>query len=417
MTGAATPLRCRACGGGDIRTILDLGALPLANRLPLTSKEPEERFPLVVAVCRDCRLVQLDHGIPPETIFADYPYFSSCSTSWVEHARHFAHTAAQRLALGPSSLVVEIASNDGYLLRHFQAIGVPVLGIEPSTTVAAAARAIGIPTDGRYFGAGTARSLREAGPPPDLVVANNVLAHVPDLDDFLSGLALLLENSGGVLSCEFPHLLRLIKGVQFDTIYHEHFSYFSLLSLERAMKRHGLVVFDLEELPTHGGSLRLWVRHSATTGTETAPRSDGLARIHAAEAAAGLDRDEIYDNFAATVRRCITDLRGFLDVAAANGQRVAAYGAAAKGATLLGACGVTARDIVFVADINPHKQGRSLPGTGIPIVSPDRIFAEKPDRILILPWNLREEIMDQLSGIRAWGGRFVVPIPHVAELV
>lgn len=393
--------------------MLDLGLLPLANRLPASATDPEERFPLVVVVCHDCRLVQLDHAISPATIFADYPYFSSCSTSWVEHARRFALSAVPRLSLGPSSLVIEVASNDGYLLRHFQAAGIPVLGIEPSETVAAAARAIGIPTDGRYFGAATARSLRDQGRVPDLVVANNVLAHVPDLDDFLAGLALLLEP-GGVLSCEFPHLLRLIDGVQFDTIYHEHFSYFSLLSLERAMGRHGLVVVDAEELATHGGSLRLWVRRGGRAAS-VAP-SPVLDRVRMAEQAAGLAQDKVYDGFAARVRDCIADLRRFLDQAGAGGRRVAAYGAAAKGATLLGACGATIRDIAFVADVNPRKQGRHLPGTGIPIAPPQRIFAEKPDLVLILPWNLSNEIMTQLAGIREWGGRFAVPIPRVTEL-
>ena len=410
MTKSASLPRCRACGDNDLHRFLDLGALPLANRLPSAPEAQERRFPLEAVVCRRCRLVQLTHDVPPSEIFDDYPYFSSYSSSWVEHARQYAAAAIPRWGLGPDSLVLEIASNDGYLLRHFRDSGIKTLGVEPSQTVAAAARAIGIPTDGRFFGVDTARSLRADGVAANLIVANNVLAHVPDLNDFLAGLAIMLEP-GGVLSCEAPHLLRLIEGVQFDTMYHEHFSYFSLLSIERALAVHDLMVFDLEELPTHGGSLRLWI---ARGGAAAAP-SPALVRVRQAEARAKLDRDEAYDGFAAAVGDCLRHLRQFLDTAAANGRRVAAYGAAAKGATLLGSCRATRRDIAFVADLNPHKQGRYLPGTGIPIVSPERIFIERPDYILILPWNLQKEIIAQLAGAREWGARFVVPVPVAAE--
>lgn len=408
--GAPSLFRCRSCGAGHSHPFLDLGILPLANRLPTDPSLPEPRYPLVAVVCGACRLVQLTHDVPPDAIFSDYPYFSSYSSSWVEHARRYAVAAANRLGLDRTSLVVEAASNDGYLLRHFSDLGIPVLGIEPADTVAAAARAAGIPTDGRFFGMQTARSLRDSGLAADLIVANNVLAHVPDLNDFLAGVAILLKP-GGTFTCEVPHLLRLMQGVQFDTIYHEHFSYFSLLALEHALTGHGLAVFDIEELSTHGGSLRLWIRPAPVATTAAA-----LRHVRAEEQAAGLDADEAYDAFGAMAGRCLVSLRRFLADAAAAGRRVAAYGAAAKGATLLGACGAGVQDIAFVADLNPHKQGRYLPGTGIPIVEPGRIFAERPDYVLILPWNLRDEIVMQLAGIRDWGGRFVVPVPETVVL-
>lgn len=401
---------CRSCGGTDIRGFLDLGPMPLANTLPPTADAPRPRYPLTAVVCRDCRLVQLTHAVPPAEIYDDYPYFSSCSTSWVEHARRYAVAARDRLKLGPDSMVVEVASNDGYLLRHFVDMGVPVLGIEPATTVAAAAVAAGVPTECAFFGTATAEDLRTRGKAADLMVSNNVLAHVPDLNDFIAGFARLLKPDG-VWTCEFPHLLRMLEGVQFDTVYHEHFSYFSLLAAERALARHGLAVFDIDELPTHGGSLRLWI---AAAGTRDASAS--LARVRSDEAAAGLDGDAVYDRFAEQTRHCIGSLRRFLDDARAAGRRVAGYGAAAKSATLLGACGATATDIAFIADINPHKQGRFIPGTGIPIVAPERIFAERPDDVLIFPWNLRHEITTQLAGVRDWGGRFLVAVPETVVL-
>lgn len=402
---------CRSCGSVKTRGFLNLGPMPLANTLPPSATAPQPRHPLTAVVCQDCRLVQLTHAVPPTVIFDDYPYFSSCSTSWVEHARRYTRTAHERLGLGPDSMVVEVASNDGYLLRHFVDLGVPVLGVEPAATVAEAARAIGVPTECRFFGAATAADLKERGMAADLVVANNVLAHVPDLNDFVAGLAHLLKPHG-VVTCEFPHLLRMLEGVQFDTIYHEHFCYFSLLAVEKVLERHGLATFDADELPTHGGSLRLWIARKGAR-PEIGER---LAKLRTDEAAAGLADDAAYDLFAQKVDRCLDSLKRFLTDARAANRKVVGYGAAAKSATLLGACGVTVADIAFVADINPHKQGRFIPGTGIPIVAPERIFAERPDDVLIFPWNLQNEITAQLAGIREWGGRFAVAVPETVIL-
>ncbi|MBC7907755.1 MAG: class I SAM-dependent methyltransferase [Rhodospirillaceae bacterium] len=406
-----TALGCRCCGGNDFLPVVDLGQLPLANRLPRTAEEIEARYPLAAVACRTCRLVQLTHAVPPALVFADYPYFSSYSSSWVEHARRYAESATGKLGLTAASRVIEVASNDGYLLRHFQAQGIPMLGIEPSDTVAAAATAAGIPTRVQFFGRHTALSLHAEGLTADLLVANNVLAHVPDLHDFVAGLAVLLAPQG-VATLEFPHLLRLVADVQFDTIYHEHYSYFSLLAAERVLSTHGLAVFDVEQLPTHGGSLRLWVQHR----TASHPQGAGLARLREDERLAGLHTDAFYENFSRQVAGCMAGLRTYLTQARQDGRRVAAYGAAAKGATLLGCCGAGPDTIAFVADLNPAKQGRFLPGTGIPIVSPEHLMAAQPDDVLILPWNLAREISGQLAGIRAWGGRLMVPLPDVQVL-
>ena len=402
---------CRSCRGPLVRTFLDLGDTPLANSYVDEDRlgQAEARFPLHARVCDQCLLVQLDHSVPPEDIFTDYAYFSSYSDAWVEHARRFADAAVERFGLGPASLVVEIASNDGYLLKHFQDHAVPVLGVEPAANVAEVAIGQGIPTEVCFFGQNTARRLVGERGHADLLVGNNVLAHVPDLDDFTGGLAIALA-SDGVISIEVPHLLRLIQHVEFDTIYHEHFSYFSLLAAERAFGRNGLRVFDVEELPTHGGSLRLFACHVDDPRSE----GEGLRRVRQAEADAGLDRIAAYEGFAAKVERCRRSVRDFLGSVRAEGGRVAAYGAAAKGNTLLNFCGVTASDIDFVVDRNPHKQGRYLPGSHIPIDKPDRVRAEQPDYLLILPWNLRDEVMAQMADIRTWGGKFVIPIPEVA---
>lgn len=405
-----TLFHCRSCGSTELHHFLDLGLMPLANTLPQSATAAQPRYPLSAVICRDCRLVQLTHEVPPSVIYHDYPYFSSFSSSWVEHARRYALLARDRLNLGPDSMVVEIASNDGYLLRHFIDMGIPVLGVEPAETVAAAAREQGVPTECIFFGAGTADQLRERGIAADLMVSNNVLAHVPDLNDFVAGFARLLKPSG-VWSCEFPHLLRMLEGVQFDTIYHEHFCYFSLLAVEKILARHGLAVFDIDELPTHGGSLRLWIAHA---GTRTV--GERVTKVRADEKAAGLDGDAAYERFADQVRHCLDSLRAFLATARVQGRRVAGYGAAAKSATLLGACGVKTTDIAFIADLNPNKQGRFIPGTDIPVVAPDRIFTEQPDYVLILPWNLQNEITAQLAGIRDWGGRFVVAVPETVIL-
>jgi SAM-dependent methyltransferase len=408
---------CRSCGAPVARLFVDLGAMPSANHY-LTEVElarPEPTYPLAAYVCTRCLLVQIPAVIAPEALFGDYAYFSSYAQSWVEHARRFAARARARFRLGPASRVVEIASNDGYLLQHFRAMDIPVLGVEPAANVAAAARAKGIPTEVRFFGLAAARAIAARDGKSDLVVANNVLAHVPDLNDFLAGLAHLVKP-GGAVSIEVPHLLRLIEGVQFDTIYHEHFSYFSLKALEWAFERQGFDVVDVEELATHGGSLRLTLRLVAPGN---GPEGPGRAAVRAAERAAGLDRldpDGPYDGFAAKVAVCRRALRDFLAAAKAAGQTVAAYGAAAKGNTLLNACAVTAADIALVVDRNPVKQGRYLPGSRIPICAPEALKAARPDFVLILPWNLTAEIVEQHAYVRDWGGRFVVPVPEARVL-
>ncbi|MCP8940096.1 class I SAM-dependent methyltransferase [Alsobacter sp. SYSU M60028] len=403
-------IACRFCSAPLTRTFVDLGETPLANSYLRAEQlgRPEPRYPLHARVCSRCRLVQVDAVATPEHIFSDYAYFSSTSASWVAHARRFAEGAMRRWGLGPESRVVEVASNDGYLLRHFVEFGVPVLGVEPAANVAEAARKAGVPTETAFFGRDTARRLRQAGYAADLTVANNVLAHVPDIDDFAAGFAELLKP-GGVASFEFPHLLRLIEGVQFDTIYHEHFSYLSLLAAERIFAAHGLRAFDVEELPTHGGSLRLSLCHEAAAHRPT----PGLAKVRADEAAAGLDGDAAYEGFTPRVEKVRDDLLAFLRTAKAEGRRVAAYGAAAKGNTLLNYCGVDGALIDYVVDLSPHKQGLYLPGSHLPILPPSRIAETKPDYVLILPWNLREEIMRQMAHVADWGGRFVVAVPRL----
>ncbi|MGE0254414.1 MAG: methyltransferase domain-containing protein [Alphaproteobacteria bacterium] len=403
---------CRFCGAALTRTFVDLGETPLANsyRDPADTRA-EARYPLHARVCDGCFLVQVDAAVPAEAIFSDYAYFSSYARSWVEHARRYAVAARKRLGLGPDSLVIEVASNDGYLLQHFVAMGVPVLGIEPAANVAAVAEQAGVPTRVAFFGRALGAALADEGRQADLTAANNVLAHVPDLNDFVAGFAAVLKPSG-VATFEFPHLLRLIEGVQFDTIYHEHFSYFSLLTVERVFAAHGLRVFDVEELPTHGGSLRLWVCHARAALADT----PSLAKVRADERAARLDRPEGYEGFAARVAVVRDGLRAFLARAREAGQSVAAYGAAAKGNTLLNVCGVRPGDIMWVADANPHKQGHLLPGSGIPVVAPDRLRQDRPDRVLILPWNLKREIAADHAYIRDWGGRFVVAVPVVEEV-
>ena len=406
-----TPVSCRLCGAGVTRTFVDLGSTPLANAYlrPDQLDQPEPRYPLHTLVCDACLLVQLEALVTPDELFSDYAYFSSYSDSWVEHARRFAESARATLGLGPESLVVEVASNDGYLLQHFVAAGVPVLGIEPAENVAEVAVARGVRTESAFFGRATAEGLVERGLVADLVVANNVFAHVPDLDDFVAGFATVLKPTG-VVSIEVPHLLRLIEEVQFDTIYHEHFSYFSLLTAERALARHGLAVFDVEQLPTHGGSLRIW---SAPAGAGRA-ETERLAQVRRLESIAGLDRIETYAGFGARVERVREGVLAFLAEARATGRTVVAYGAAAKGNTLLNYCGITTADVEYVADRSREKQGRLLPGSHLPVEAPEHIFETRPDYVVILPWNLRKEISSQLGAIRDWGGQFVTFVPDVA---
>lgn len=401
---------CRFCRAPLTRTFLDLGLQPLANSY-LTPAQlaagNEPVFPLNTMVCDACFLVQADHEVPAEAIFDEgYAYFSSFSPGWVEHARRYAEAMTTRFGLGPDSLVVEVASNDGYLLKHFLAKGVPVLGIEPTANTAEAARAVGVRTDVVFFNAETGEALAARGDRADLMAANNVLAHVPDLNAFVAGFPRVLKPEG-VLTFEFPHLLNLIELVQFDTIYHEHYSYLSLLTVEKVLAAHGLRVFDVEQLPTHGGSLRLFCCHQAAGHADT----EGLRAVRAREAAAGLNRPETYDGFTAHVEAVRSSFLSFLRDAATDGRRVAAYGAAAKGNTFLNYCGVTHAHILEAYDANPAKQDRYLPGSHIPVKSPEAVRALKPDYVLILPWNLKDEITAQLAFIAEWGGRFVVASP------
>ena len=409
MSGARPVTGCRACGGRLGLTFCDLGRQPVANSYvpPERAGEPEPSFRLRAVVCESCRLVQLDTVVDERGIFTDYAYFSSMSSTWLDHAARFCAAMTQRLALGAGSFVVEVASNDGYLLRNFVAAGIPCLGIEPALNVAGIARAGGVPTEARFFGRAAARDIlgTRGGRPADLVVANNVLAHVPDLDDFIGGLA-LLAGAVGVVSIEAPHLVAQVDGVQFDTIYHEHYAYWSLLSMEAALARHGLRVFDVERLATHGGSLRVFSAAGARVESAT------LLALRAEETARGLDGDAFYSGFGPRVRGVLDGLRAWLAECATEGRRVCAYGAAAKGNTLLNATGVTAADILAVADRSSAKQGRLLPGSHIPVVSPEAMLALRPDDILILPWNIEAEVAAQL---RATGfcGRLAVAVPRL----
>jgi SAM-dependent methyltransferase len=399
---------CRLCGAPLEHVAADLGVSPVANDFlreeDLGRMEPF--YPLRALVCHVCLLVQLEAFEPPERIFSDdYAYFSSYSTSWLEHARRYTGAIVDRLGLGAASKVVEIASNDGYLLQYFVERGIPVLGVEPTANTAAAALAKGIPTDIRFFGRETATDLR-AEHAADLLIANNVLAHVPDLNDFVAGLALLLKPEG-VLTIEFPHLLNLVEQAQFDTIYHEHFSYFSLHTVSRALERHGLAVFDVEELPTHGGSLRIFAGHAAREAGER------VQELREREEAAGLEDLYTYLMFAERVKREKREIvRFFVDQKDA-GVTIAGYGAPAKGNTLLNYCGIGRDFIDYTVDLNPHKQGRNLPGSRIPVRDPDEIRRTKPDLVFILPWNIRDEVIEQLAFVRAWGGRFAARAPQI----
>jgi 2-polyprenyl-3-methyl-5-hydroxy-6-metoxy-1,4-benzoquinol methylase len=413
MTVTSSP-RCRFCRELLQTTLVDLGKTPLANSY--LKREhlavPEPVYPLHARVCSACRLVQVDDVAAPNDIFGDYAYFSSYSTSWVEHAGQFAQLAAKRWHLGTDSIVVEVASNDGYLLRHFVDMGVPALGIEPAANVAQVARAAGVPTDVSFFGRATAERLRAEGRTADLIVANNVFAHVPDINDFVAGFAVLLKGDG-VVSLEFPHVVKLIEQVQFDTIYHEHFSYLSLHTTEKILGAHGLKVFDVTELPTHGGSLRVMASRATS---QMHAVGNGLTKVRSDETAAGIDRDSYYAGFEPRVRSVRTGLLDFLRTARAEGKTVAAYGAAAKGNTLLNYCGIDASLVDYVVDISPHKQGLFLPGSRLPVYAPDKLAQTKPDYVLILPWNLKDEIISQRRYVRDWGGRFVIAVPALTVL-
>ena len=404
--------QCRFCGTPLEHTFADLGMSPVSNaflkREQLNLKE--SFYPLHAYVCSGCLLVQLEQFESPEAIFNDeYAYFSSFSDSWLKHAKEYADEMVRRFGFDQSSFVVEIASNDGYLLQYFVGKQIPVLGVEPSANVAEAARKKGVDTLVKFFGVETAKQLVAKGRKADLLLGNNVLAHVPDLNDFVAGMKILLKPDG-VITMEFPHLLRLMRENQFDTIYHEHFSYFSFLSVEKVFARHGLTLFDVQHLPTHGGSLRIYAKHAEDRSKEVA---SAVVTLLAEERAANLDKLATYGEFAEKVRVTKRKLLQFLVNAKENGKSIAAYGAPAKGNTLLNYCGVRTDFIDYAVDRSPHKQGMYLPGTHIPIYEPDHIFKTKPDYLLILPWNLRDEIVQQMSGIRQWGGQFVVPIPEV----
>jgi SAM-dependent methyltransferase len=401
---------CRFCSTPLVHEVVDLGLSPLANSYVVADRlsEPEPFYPLRVWICTACWLAQTEEFASAADIFGDYAYFSSYSHTWLEHARDYVAMISERLSLGPQSRVVEVASNDGYLLQYFVERGVPVLGIEPAGNVAAAAVARGVPTRVEFFGRASAERLVAEGTRADLLIGNNVFAHVPNLNDFTAGLATLLVPDG-VVTLEFPHLLRLIVESQFDTIYHEHFSYFSLTAASAVLARHGLDVFDVEELSTHGGSLRVYAAH----GTARRPRAARVDDLLSTEKVAGLLDVTTYKNFGETVKEVKRRLLEFLIGARREGRSVVAYGAAAKGNTLLNYCGIRRDFLDYVVDLSPHKQGRFLPGTRLPILPPERVMQTRPDYLLILPWNLSREIAAQMVAIRDWGGQFVVPIPDV----
>jgi SAM-dependent methyltransferase len=406
---------CRFCGAALEVSFADLGMSPLSNSYLRADQldRMEPFYPLHARVCTACFLVQLEQFETPQQIFSDeYAYFSSYSDSWLAHCAAYTEAMIARFGYGAGSLAVEIASNDGYLLQYFAKRGVPVLGIEPAANVARAAEQKGIPTRVEFFGAETAKRLAAEGRQADLLLGNNVLAHVPDLNDFVRGMAILLKPQG-VITMEFPHLARLIAESQFDTIYHEHFSYFSFGTAQRVFAAHGITLFDVEEIPTHGGSLRIYGRHAADAGK---PVSGRVRRLLGDEHDAGLDRPGTYSAFAESVKAAKRALLRFLIDARQGGKRVAGYGAPAKGNTLLNYCGVRSDLLEYTVDRSPHKQGLFLPGTHIPVYAPERIAETRPDYVLVLPWNLKDEIIDQMRHVRSWGGKFVVPIPTATVL-
>lgn len=403
---------CRFCGTPLSSTFVDLGMSPLCESFlgadQVNTMEPF--YPLHVFVCGRCFLVQLEQYVRPEEIFTEYAYFSSYSDSWLDHCSRYTDKMASRFGLGAKSLVVELASNDGYLLQYFVEKKIPVLGIEPAANVAKVAVEKGVPTLVRFFGTELAQKLVDSGQQrPDLLLGNNVLAQVPDLNDFVEGMKILLKP-GGVITMEFPHLLRLMEQNQFDTIYHEHFSYFSFLTTERIFAAHGLTLFDVEELPTHGGSLRIYARHA---DDQTKPVTAVATALRDRERAFGIDRLETYTAFSENVKETKRKILEFLIQAKRAGKKVVGYGAPGKGNTLLNYCGIRTDFLDFTVDRNPYKHGKFLPGTHIPIFTPDRIRETRPDYLFILPWNLKNEIIQQNTFIREWGGKFVVPIPEL----
>jgi SAM-dependent methyltransferase len=402
---------CRFCGAELRHTLVDLGMSPLCESYvppdQLAAMEPF--YPLHAYVCGDCFLVQLQDFVAPGEIFSEYAYFSSYSTSWVEHARRYVEMMIARFKLGPASKVIEIASNDGYLLQHFVTRGVPVLGIEPAANVAKVAIEKGVPSVVRFFGCQSAAAIAAEHGRPDLLLGNNVLAHVPDINDFVGGMKILLAPHG-VITMEFPHLQRLMAENQFDTIYHEHFSYLSFVTVEKIFAHHGLTLFDVEELPTHGGSLRIYGRHNENSALAVTGR---VRELRQREIEEGFLTQERYRGFGEQVKATKRKLLTFLIDAKQRGKKVIGYGAPGKGNTLLNYCGIGTDFLDFTVDANPYKQGKFTPGTRIPILAPEKIREARPDYVLILPWNLKDEITAQMAYVREWGGKFVVPIPEV----
>ncbi|MGW8375277.1 class I SAM-dependent methyltransferase [Streptomyces sp. ODS28] len=402
---------CRLCGSAAMESVVDLGATPPCESFLAEDEleKPEPGYALHLRVCTDCWLAQIPPLITPEDTFSEYAYFSSFSTSWVEHARTYVAEAAERVGLGDDSFVVEVASNDGYLLKHVVERGVRCLGIEPSVNVGAAAREAGVPTVTEFLSPETGAAVREEHGPADLVAANNVYAHIPDVVGFTKGLRALVADDGWV-SIEVQHLLTLIEKNQYDTIYHEHFQYYTVASAIRALASGGLALVDVELLPTHGGSIRLWARPTEVAGEPSQQVADVLER----EKAAGLQELSGYTEFSARVAKVRRDLLKFLITAAEQGKTVVGYGAPGKGNTLLNHCGIRTDLLAYTVDRNPYKHGRFTPGTRIPILPPERIAADKPDYVLVLPWNLRDELVEQLSYVHEWGGRLVFPIPELS---
>lgn len=406
-----TELACNFCKSPLSRTFVDLGMAPMVSAYlkqdQLQRMEPF--FPLHAYVCESCYLVQLPEAQSPDMIFSDYPYFSSCSPSWLRHARAYVEAMMGRYGFGAQSQVVELASNDGYLLQYFKEKGVPVQGVEPAQNIAKVAQSAGIPTLAKFFGLATANELVEQGKQADLLLGNNVLAHVPDLNDFVGGMKALLKPQG-VITMEFPHLLRTMAENQFDQVFHEHFSYLSFLAIEKIFTAHGLRLFDVEELSTHGGSIRIFACHDSDDSKAV---SQNVGRMLDAERSAGLDRLETYASFSRQATTIKHELLEFLIQAKRDGKSIAGYGAPGKGCIMLNYCGIRSDFLDYLVDINAEKQGLFMPGVHLPIYHPDRISETKPDYVLILPWNLKDEIMDQMAGIREWGGRFVVPTPEL----
>ncbi len=405
-------MNCRFCGTELKYVFVDLGEAPPSNSFLNAAQldKPESYFPLKIFVCSNCFLVQVDEYKKASEIFDnEYAYFSSYSTSWLTHAKTYTEKMVDRFGISKNSLVVEIASNDGYLLQYFKEKEIPVLGIEPTESTAKVAREKGIESITEFFGEDFAKKLTSENRKADLLLGNNVLAHVPDINDFVKGLKVALKKEG-VITMEFPHLLKLIENNQFDTIYHEHFSYFSFTTVSRIFEAHGLVMFDVDEIPTHGGSLRIYAGHKEDTSKSI---SDKVGELLERENGIGISDLNYYKGFGEKVSRIKMDLLQFLAEQKKNNKKVAAYGAAAKGNTLLNYCGISNDVIRFVVDASPYKQGKFLPGSHIPIVKEEMIREEKPEFILILPWNIKEEIINQLSYIREWGGQFVISIPEL----